>query len=73
MLIAGVCLVVQSSSKLMFYRQKYDELTKEYNWTCYKTIKIRGAIFYIKDTNRMQVTTNEFVYFYLIDLETFIP
>lgn len=72
-LIDGNCLVTQSSSKLMFYTQKEDKMTKLFNWKCYKTIKIRGAIYYIKDTNRMQVTTNEYIYFYMIDLDTYEP
>jgi hypothetical protein len=72
-LIKGECLVVQSSSRMMFFVEKIDLLTKVKQWECFKTIKIRGAIYYIKDTNRMQVTTNEFIYFYVIDLETFQP
>jgi hypothetical protein len=47
--------------------------TKEYEWQVFKSIKIRGAVYYIKDTNRLQVTTNDFIYFYLIDLETYEP
>lgn len=27
----------------------------------------------MNDTNRLQITTNEFVYFYLLDLETYEP
>ena len=30
-------------------------------------------IYYIKDTDRFQVTTEDYIYFYLIDLETFEP
>ena len=48
-------------------------LTKEYEWWIFKTIKVRGAIYHIKDTNRLQVTTNDFIYFYLIDMETYEP
>lgn len=72
-LIDGNCLVMQSSNKLMFFTQEFDKLSKLSYWKMYKSIKIRGAIYYIRDTNRMQVTTNEFVYFYIINLETYEP
>lgn len=72
-LIGGECLVMQSSSKLMFFLQVEDKLSHKLYWQCYKTIKIRGAIYYMKDTDRIQVTTNQYVYFYQINLETYEP
>jgi hypothetical protein len=73
LLIKGECLIIQSSSKVMFLLRKYDELTKLENWEVFKTMKCRGAIYYMKDTNRMQITTYECIYFYLINMETYEP
>lgn len=72
-LIDYKCLVVQSSNSLRFFLEKKDPFTKEDIWHCYKTIKIRGSIYYIKDTDRFQVTNIGYIYFYLIDLETYQP
>ena len=48
-------------------------MTEELKWHLIHSIKIRGSIYYIKDTDRFQVTTEDYVYFYLVDLETFEP
>lgn len=39
----------------------------------YHSVKTRGFIYYIKGNIRIQVTTDELIYFYLIDKETLMP
>jgi hypothetical protein len=48
-------------------------MIEELRWELIHTVKIRGSIYYIKDTDRFQVTTEDYIYFYLIDLDTFEP
>ena len=50
-----------------------DDMTGQYSWKQYHELKIRGTIYYIKGNKRIQITTDEKIYFYLIDPETFEP
>ena len=72
-MIENQCLIVQSSGKIQFFLEVIDPMTRQFKWVRYKLIKIRGSIYYIKDTDRFQVTTSSYVYFYTINLETFEP
>jgi hypothetical protein len=72
-LINSKCLMIQSSGKILFFLEKEDPILKELRWECYHTIKMRGSIYYIKETDRFQLTTLNYVYFYIIDLVTFQP
>ena len=42
-------------------------------WTLYHKIKARGFIYFIKGNIRIQVVTEELIYFYLIDFKDFMP
>ena len=42
-------------------------------WRQYHNIKARGSIYYIKGNIRIQVTTDELIYFYLIDKKSYMP
>ena len=69
-LIFDQILVTQSSGSVFFF--KIDPETKQ--WTqYYKIPKVRGQIYYIKGNFRIQITTDEKIYFILIDKETFMP
>ena len=69
-LLFDQALIVRSSSSILFF--KIDPETDE--WTQYfKIPKMRGNIFFIKGNIRFQVTTDEKVYFYLIDKITLMP
>jgi hypothetical protein len=72
-LIYGKCLVVRSSSQVLFFKQVYDKVTESSTWVQYNEINVRGLIYFIKGNVRIQVTTEEHIYFYLIDKETFEP
>lgn len=69
-------LIARSSSKVVFFRvfEEEDEnkvLIKK--WKQYNEIQARGFIFFIKGNKRIQITTDDKIYFYLIDPETFEP
>ena len=44
--------------------QGWDMLKEMVIWTQFHTINCRGSIYYIKDTDRFQITTLEYIYFY---------
>ena len=69
-LLYDQALVTQSSGNIVFYKK--DEETGL--WTEYHRLpKMRGQIYFIKGNKRIQVTTDEKIYFFLIDPETFMP
>lgn len=72
-LINGEALIVRSSCRILFFKQETDEETQRTTWNLYDEIQVRGFIYYIKGNDRVQITTDELIYFYLIDMETFIP
>ena len=72
-LIYGEVLVVRSSESILFFKQERDSLTNTFHWDEYHSIKVRAFIYYIKGNIRIQVTTDDLVYFYIIDKETFMP
>lgn len=72
-LLYGKALIVRSSSTVLFFKQVYDKVSETWSWTQYNEIAVRGLIYYIKGNIRIQVTTEKYIYFYLIDKETFEP
>ena len=72
-LINGTALVARSSSKILFFKLIRDEFTQEQSWNNYHTIQNRGFIYFIKGNKRIQITTEQNIYFYLIDPKTFEP
>ena len=48
-------------------------MTEVDEWTLYHTIKIRGFIYFIKGNMRIQITNDQYIYFFLIDPVTFMP
>ena len=72
-MFASECLIVRSSDNIFFFKQMVDVMTKVESWKLFHTIKCRGFIFYIKGNIRIQITTDQLVYFYIINKETFMP
>ena len=72
-LIYGEALVIRSSNSILFFKQEVDKFTKTEHWHEYHSIKVRGFLYYIKGNIRIQVTTDDLIYFYLIDKDTFMP
>ena len=69
-LLFDQALVVRSSSSILFF--KISEETGE--WEMYNEMKdMRGNIYFIKGNIRIQVCTDLYIYFYMIDKETFEP
>lgn len=66
-------LITRSSSKIVFFKIMEDYHTKEQKWTQYFSIDLRGCIYYIKGNPRIQIITNQNIYFYKIDLESLEP
>lgn len=69
-LLFDQALIVRSSSSILFFK-----INPETNlWEQFHKIpKMRGDIFFIKGNVRFQITTDEKIYFYLIDKQTFLP
>ena len=72
-LFQGEVLIVRSSSRVLFFKQYTDKTTGETTWTKYYEIRVRGFIYFIKGNIRIQVTTDELIYFYIINKETLMP
>jgi hypothetical protein len=65
-------LIARASSDVCFFRVKMTEEGVK-KWTMYTKLPIRGFLYYIKGNVRIQIATDEKVYFYLIDSETYMP
>ena len=72
-LIYNKALAVSSSNKVLFFKIGYDPMQDRWCWMKYFEINIRGQIYFIKGNERIQITSDRLVYFYLIDKETLIP
>lgn len=72
-LFNGEALICRSSTRVLFFKQIKELDTGDEKWTLYHEIKVRGFIYYIKGNVRIQITTDELIYFYLIDKETYMP
>lgn len=70
-LVNETALVTRSSSQILFFRQVVDEFTGERKWLNYHTIDEGGNLFYIKGNKRVQIITDEKIYFYTVDLKTY--
>ena len=72
-LIYNSALVARSSSDILFFRIVEDEETGERLWKQYHVIPARGFIYYIKGNVRIQITTDDKIFFYLIDKKSLRP
>jgi hypothetical protein len=57
-LINNVALVARCSSSILFFKLKTDEFTKDTTWFNYRTLNIRGFLYFIKGNKRIQITTD---------------
>ena len=64
-------IVVRSASSILFFK-KCSEIKGKWD-QYYEFPDLRGQIYFIKGNIRIQVTTSEKIYFYIIDKETFLP
>ena len=70
-LINETVLIARSSSQILFFKLELDEFTGESEWVNYFTIEKGGNIYFVKGNKRIQIVTDEKIYFYIIDMETF--
>ena len=66
-LINETALVCRSSSLILFFRLILDQFTGQKEWNLYETLQFGGNVFFIKGNWRIQIVTDEKVYFYQID------
>ena len=66
-LIYNKVLMVRSSSDILMFKIVEDEETEERKWKQYDCIELRGFLYYIKGNVRIQIVTDEKIYFFLID------
>lgn len=72
-LINEKALVARSSSCVLFFKQTIDKFTFEKSWKQYYCLDIRGFVYWIKGNKRIQITTDDKVFIYLIHPDTFMP
>lgn len=72
-LVYNSALIARSSSDILFFKTQIDEETGVKVWRQYNVIEKRGFIYYIKGNVRIQITTDDKIYFYLIHKETLEP
>jgi hypothetical protein len=70
-LLFDKALAVRSSNSILFFKkdEEHGGLWKIYH----KIPDVRGNLYFIKGNIRIQITTDELIYFYIIDKETMIP
>ena len=72
-LIYNTALAARSSSEIVFFKIETEENTERRRWKQYHTIEERGFVYYIKGNVRIQITTEDKIYFYHMNEETFMP
>lgn len=68
-LIFDRAMVTQSSGSILFFKKNLENRWERYT----KLGGKRGQLYFIKGNDRFQITTDERIYFYLIDKETLEP
>jgi hypothetical protein len=66
-LVYNQALVFRSSSEILFFKLLKNEINGQREWKQYNSIAERGSIYYIKGNARIQITTDEKIYFYFIN------
>ena len=66
-LLYNTALAARSSSDIVFFKIEYDDTLERRMWKQYHIIHVKGFIYYIKGNIRIQITTDDKIYFYLID------
>jgi hypothetical protein len=72
-LIDNKALVARCSSEILFFKLKFDQKKGGYVWSRYHTLEHRGFINYIKGNNGIKIITDDKIFFYKYDPESFIP
>ena len=73
-LVYNKALVARSSSSIVFFKKELVIAAGQeacFTWNQYKILDHRGFLSFNKGNIRIQITTAEKIYFYLIDKETY--
>jgi hypothetical protein len=70
-LVNETALIARSSDKILLFKLVLDDFTGEKEWQIYQTIDMGGNIYFIKGNKRIQIVTDDKIYFYYIDMETY--
>ena len=71
-LYANKTLIARSSSQIVFLRQELDK-NSNLVWKEFHEIDARGFIYYIKGNIRLQIITDDVIYFYLLNTADGVP
>jgi hypothetical protein len=66
-------LVSRSSNFILFFKKSYKEKERGEWKEYYRIEKMRGQIYFIRGNVRIQITTEDKIYFYMIHQETLMP
>ena len=72
-LVYNQALVASTSDLVSFYKIVVDEEDGTRKWELYHSIARRGFIYFIRGNVRIQIITDEKIYFYTMDKETLLP
>ena len=72
-LIKETCLVCRSSGNILFFKRIYDEKTEKWYWTQYHKLQHKGLLYFIKGNIRINITTDEKIFFYLVNNAEYTP
>ena len=72
-LVYNKCLVARSSSDIVFFKFIWNEMEQKKKWTLFHTLHHRGFLSFNKGNIRIQITTDNSIYFYLMCKETLMP
>ena len=69
-LVFNQLLVARTSSNVTIYKYEQNDETKEWEWNIHEILEIRGFVYFIKGNVRFQISTEEKIYFYIVDKNT---
>jgi len=72
-LVYNKALVARSSCDIVFFKRIHDPADGKLKWTLYRTLNHRGFLSFNKGNIRIQITTAEKIYFYLMGKEDLMP
>jgi len=72
-LVYNKALVARSSQDIVFFKFVFDDQEQKKKWKQYFCLHHRGFLSFNKGNIRIQITTDDRIYFYLMDKETLEP
>lgn len=63
----------RTSDQVSFFKIVKDDETGVRQWQQYTEVKRRGFLYYIKGNVRIQICTEDRIYFYQVDMDTLLP